>query len=98
MSLTLCDTADVAEYHPSDELRESFEEFKDAQTRYERALERFYRAVADELEARNRPADVGKFLGFHPGHVRRIARRYDVAPLVDVEPPKRRRRDPGHDS
>ena len=91
MSHTMCQTAGVA-YEPSDELRAARDAAREAEAAHEAALERLRKAVVEELVRQQRPADVGRFVGWHPSHVRKLGRRADVPPLVDVEPPRRRRR------
>jgi predicted urease superfamily metal-dependent hydrolase len=90
----MCHTLGVAPYEASAELRAARDAAREAEAVYEAAMERLRKAVIAELAQQNRPADVGRFVGWHPSHVRKLARKADVPPLVDVEPPRRRRREP----
>lgn len=94
MSPSICHTLGVAAYEASAELRAARDAAREAEDVYEAAMERLRNAVIAELAQQKRPADVGRFVGWHPSHVRKLARKADVPPLVDVEPPKRRRREP----
>ncbi len=87
----MCDTRDVAAYEASERLRAARDAAREAETVYEAALEELRQAIVAELSDRKKPADVGMFVGWHPSHVRKLARKANVPPLVDVEPPRRRR-------
>ena len=89
MSHTMCHTAEVA-YEPSEELRAARDAARATEVAHEAAMERLRKAVVDELARQQRPADVGRFVGWHPSHVRKLGRKADVPPLVDVDPPRRR--------
>lgn len=97
MPTSICEAPDVATYEPSDELRAAAEAFKAAEDVYNAALERLYDGIAAEVAKPTRPADIARFLGYHSGHVRRIARERGVAPHVEVEPPRRRAKADPHD-
>ncbi|WP_203911173.1 hypothetical protein [Rhizocola hellebori] len=89
MSLLMCETADVPPYVASDKLRAAKKAFDEAEAVYEAALERLRQAVIEEVALPTRPIDVGREVGWHPGHVRRLAREAGVPKLVDREPPRR---------
>lgn len=93
MTTSICQTADVAAYEPSESLRaavENLEKAKDiAKGIVAEATQKLYDEIAIEVAKPTRPADLGRYLDYHPGHVRRIARDRGVAPHVDVEPPRR---------
>lgn len=94
MTSTLCETSDVATYQPSDDLRTAVEEMAKAKAKAEKIIEvatkRLHQAIADEVAKPTRPADVARYMDWHPGYVRKIARERGVAPHVDVEPPRRK--------
>jgi hypothetical protein len=97
MTQSVCDTHDVAAaYEPSDELRaarEALEEVKAVTKKMlDEATERFHKAISDEVAKPTRPADVARYLGWHAGYVRKIARDHGVPGFLDVEPPPPRRR------
>lgn len=86
----MCDTRDVTAYEASKRLRAARDAAREAETVYETAMEELRLAIIAELADRKRPADVGTFVGWHPSHVRKLARKANVPPLIDVEPPRRR--------
>lgn len=94
MTVTLCENSVVAAYEPSDDLRTAVDEMARAKAKAEKIVEvatsRLHQAIADEVAKPTRPADVARFMNWHPGYVRKIARERGVAPHVDVEPPRRK--------
>lgn len=96
MTVAVCETSEVA-YEPSDDLRAAKEAFKAAKDAYDEATERLHTLIAEEVAKPTRPADVARFMEWHPGYVRRIARERGVAPHIDVEPPRRKPASPDHD-
>jgi hypothetical protein len=97
----MCHTLDVTAYEPSDQLRaarEAMEEVKAVTKRMlDEATERLHQAIADEVAKPNKPADVARFMGWHAGYVRKLARERGVPAYMDVEPPPPRRRSSDHD-
>lgn len=90
MTESMCHTLDVAAaYKPSDRLQAAVKGVEEAEAAKAEAMSDLYDAIAAEVAMPNLPADVGRFLGYHAGHVRRIARERGVAPHRDVEPPSR---------
>lgn len=94
MTVTMWKTADVAAYEPSADLRKAVAAMDAAKAKakaiIDAATERLHQAIADEVAKPTRPADVARFMDWHPGYVRKIARDRGVAPHIDVEPPRRK--------
>lgn len=79
----------MATYIPSDNLRAAREAERAAKDAYDKALERLYDAIAAELVPPVKAADIGRYLGYHAGHVTRIGRDRGVKPTVIRKPPGR---------
>lgn len=103
MTVAPCETAQVPPFEPSDQLKAAVEhvaaEKKRAREIVSAAIRVLYDAMATEMKARPElgPTELGNYLGYSDGHVRRVARERGVKPRVDVEPPKRRKSTPETD-
>lgn len=87
-------------FEPSDQLKAAMAHVKAEKKRAREiisaAIQELYDAMAAEMISRPDigPTEMGNVVGYTDGHVRRVVRKRGVKPRVDVEPPKRRRRDP----
>lgn len=93
MTLAVCETAHVATYVPSKTLLAAVAAERATKAAHEAAVEQLHEAIAMEVALPTKPADVARIVGYHPGHVRRLARDRGVEPMVDREPPRRVVRD-----
>lgn len=90
MTTAVWNTALMAPYVPSENLRAALAKVKATKAAYDQALEDLHDAIAAEVAIPVRPADVGRFVEYHPGSVRRIARDRGVDPYVNRTPPQLR--------
>lgn len=99
MTLSICEPVHVAVFEPSDKLRAAKEKADATKAAYDVALEELHAAMADELLTRPDvgTTDLARYADYSAGHVRRLARERGVPAKIDAEPPRRRRREPGHD-
>lgn len=87
-------------FEPSDQLKAAVEHYRAEKKRAadieHAALMELHDAVAAEMIAKPDVSNtaIGGFLGYSGSHVRKIGRERGVPAKVDVEPPKRRRREP----
>jgi hypothetical protein len=100
MTAMLWQTAEMPTFEPSEQLRAAEAHLEAEKTRARgiitAATRLLYDAIAKEMIAKPEvgPTELGNYLGYSDGHVRRIGRERGVKPRVDVEPPKRRKADP----
>lgn len=95
MTVQPCETAEMPAFEPSDQLKAAMAhleaEKKRARAIITAATHVLYDAIADEMKAKPEvgPTEMGNYVGYSDGHVRRVARQRGVKPRVAVEPPRR---------
>lgn len=100
MTVAPCETSEMPTFEPSDKLKAAIEHVKAEKKRAkdidEAATQELYDAIAREMIERPDVGNtaIGNFFGYSAGHIRRIGRKRGVPAKVDVEPPKRRGRQP----
>jgi phytoene/squalene synthetase len=98
MTAQTWETAQMPAFEPSDQLKAAQAHLKAEKKRAREiitaATHVLYDAMADEMKAKPElgPTELGDYIGYSDGHVRRVVRERGVKPRVDVDPPKRRGR------
>jgi len=99
MTTSICETADVATFEPSEQLKAAVDHLA-AEKRRARAIvaaatQALYQAMAAEMIDRPEvgTTELANYLGYTPRHVRRVGAERGVPAKVDVEPPRRKAAD-----
>ncbi len=97
MSATVWQAAEVA-YQPSQRLLAAQQVVAEREAALKEAMADLYQAVAEEVAMPNKPADVARYMDWHAGYVRKLARERGVPGYVDRKPPSPHpQTEPGHD-